>query len=312
MLVCAERLVEADPHADRSRGCPAAHAVALEWFGSRIDVRFDDPAAAAMFRRRYRAFEADLGPAALCAFAGRDALGAYVFWIDSGPAYRWPHGPLTAEAVAFLADIVVRRAYFSGLAPFASFHAASVRIGSAAAAIVASSEGGKTTTAIACARRGMPLYSDERCIVIDGLVRPFPRALGIRAHALELLCRDDVPGDACIGARLRERGSGAWPCASFDELFGARALPEPARLSALFFIEGRASQAAARPLALDAALPRLLSAPLRSPQSGIDTVACGLSLLRRAEAHALTLGSPDETAGVIERVARAAESPAAC
>jgi len=279
----------------------ARHPVTISWFGTTVAMWFEDPTAAELVRSRYASFQS-FGPPALAHVAAHDANGDYVFWMSSGRSHRWTRCPLDSGAAAFLADVVVRRAYFSEHAPFASFHAAAIRSGDRAAAIVGLSEHGKTTTAVACARRGMPIYSDERCIVIDGTVRPFPRALNLRRPSLRMLAAERVPDDAGIGARLRERLPGDWPCAAFDDLFGADQLASPAPLAAIFFIDAIGSFAEVRPMQQAESLTKLLAAPLRSAARGLDRVAQALSLMRGVQSYALTLGSPDQTACLIQTV----------
>jgi len=301
--ICAELLRPIDALERESIAGQTDREVTLNWFGTIVAVRFDDAAAAEIYRRRYQAF-AGSGPPKRSARVYAEANGNYCFTTDLGRSYRWTHGPLTPRSIAFLADIVVRRIYFSEIATFASFHAATIAVDGVAAAIVASSRGGKTTTAIACARRKMPVYSDERCVVIDGFAQPFPRSLSIRREALHLLALDSVVDDGGIGSRLRARRFQPWTCAGFEEVFGTPSLPPAAPLAAIFFIDGYARTPSVRPLSNTSALPKLIAAPLRSQERGIDSVALGMSLLRQSTAFSLTLGSPDETALAIRAAVR--------
>ncbi|MGP6157296.1 MAG: hypothetical protein ACLPYS_07275, partial [Vulcanimicrobiaceae bacterium] len=206
-------------------------------------------------------------------------------------------------AVEFLADCVVRHMYFMELSPYLTFHAAAMGVPGGAFAVTATSEGGKTTTALACARRGMPLYSDERCVIDGERVLPFPRALNVRAEALELLAADPPFPDGGVGERLVRRRGADWSGVDFAELFGDARLPPPQPLRALFFITGRAAEPAVAPLALREALPALLTVPLRSRSRGLERVAEATRLLAGIRAYALTLGRPDATACLLRETA---------
>jgi hypothetical protein len=286
--ITAEGLVPVELSASQraALGVRATHCAATTWFGTTIEIGFDNAEAAAMHRRRYARLPASATP---------DLRGYAVvaddvtyFWIDDGPAFRWDD-PLGASSLQFLADVVVRTEYFMERSSLQSFHAATVRVNGCAAAITAASMGGKTTTAIACARRGMPLYSDERCILDGEMVLPFPRAINVRAGSLALLGIDRPGGD--------------WTFIDYPELFGTEELPDPRPLRAIFFIAGRGSEPIAQPMPLETAVAALLGAPLRGRSRGPARVVEATRLLRRARPYALTLGTPDETARLIARTA---------
>jgi hypothetical protein len=283
--ITADRLtaIELDAADRADLAARAAHAAATTWFGTTIEIRFDDAAAADLHRRRYARLPAQ-GMADLRAHAAVLGEGTY-FCIEDGPAFRW-NDPLGPSATQFLADVVVRTEYFMERSPYQSFHAAAVRVNECAAAITAASMGGKTTTAIACARRGMPLYSDERCILDGELVLPFPRAINIRAASLDLL------------GLATHRGED-WTFVDYVELFGDASLPEPRPLRAIFFITGRGPKATVEAMPLESAVTALVRAPLRGRARGADRVVEATRLLRRARPYTLTLGTPDETARLI-------------
>ena len=301
-VVTANELVELELSApERWRLLERAdHRVTMQWYGRRICACFDSAEQAEIFRKRYSAFVTTGKPELYsCAVqAGNDAQEP-VFWTEPGSAYRYPAPLRGAEVMAFLADAVTHRAFFDVNPDVISFHAAAIRVGNVAAALSAVSTGGKSTTAIACARRGMDLYTDERCVLRDGLVQPFPRAVNIRRGGLELLCSEEVPGDLGIGRRLREHAGAEWISAPFGEVFGDRAVPAPAKLDAIFFIQGRSGIAQATQLSIDDSIVRLLSAGLCGPQPGLDRVAAATALFRRARVYSLSLGSPDDTAMLV-------------
>jgi hypothetical protein len=278
------------------------HPVSLTWFGTNVTVRFADPLAAERYAARYRRFAAAPGEASLegCALA---AGGISYLWTEGGPAYRFA-AHLRGETLDFLSDIVVRDAYFTRYCPFTSLHAAALACDGAALALCGASTGGKTTTALACTRLGMELYSDERCLFDGERVRAFPRALNVRAGALDLLC-SDVPGDA-LSARLEPHRGSDWESVDPADLTGRRDLPEPLPPAAIFFIEARAERPILRPLTLAEAVPRTLAAPLRTRRTGLDRLPAALEILRRVRAYGLTLGTPSQTARALRDALRAA------
>jgi hypothetical protein len=295
-VIRADQLVEiefdATQRAAALRRC--AHGVRFDWFGRTVEVRCDRPFEIEALRKRYRAFlTSDEPDLTSCAFGGD---GAPVFFTQPGEAFRHPLELAFPGALAFLADAVTTRAFFQVHPTLCSFHAAALRIGDAAAAISAISTGGKSTTAFACARRGMALYSDERCVIQDGMVLPFPRAVNLRAGGIELLLGDEVPGDGGIAQRLRSHRGHDWEAAQLDEVIGAHAPPAPARLEAIFFITGRAQRPHAELLERESALRLLLEASFVGPPPGMDRLAAAARLLQQTRAFGLTLGTPDATA----------------
>ena len=307
-FVTAAELVPADLDAqERHRlAAGARHSVRLRWFERSIEVRFDQSDAAQIFRQRYQAFVADDEPVLRCyAIQADDGSGEPIFFCEPGNAWRYPAALRGGQVIAFLADAVVHRAFFDVHPDIVSFHAAAVRIGSVAAAISATSTGGKSTTAIACARRGMGLYTDERCVIKGGFVHAFPRAVNIRCGGLELLSSDDIPGDGGIGDRLRAQAN-EWNSASFAEVLGTNELPEPAPLETLFFIIGRGRTAHVEALPRQDAIVQLLHGGLCGPRPGLDRVAAATSLCGAARAYNLVLGTPDDTALLIAATTRRA------
>jgi hypothetical protein len=309
IVVTANDLVEADLSAEQRAafGARAQEVVTLDWFGRRVAVCFDEAVEADSFRRRYERFLTQGAPGVrVHALRAADDDGQPVFWIESGAAFRYPAKLKKHGIIAFLADAITHQAFFSVNPSLQSFHAAAVQVGDGAAAISAISTGGKSTTALACARRGMPLYTDERCVLMCGQVQPFPRAINVRAGGLELLGSEEVPGDGGLGRRLRARVGSDWESVAFGELFGRSALPPPRNLEAIFFIEGRAEIARAVPLALGDALLRLLRAAFCGPEPGLDRVAAATKLFQATRAYGLTLGTPDDTALLIAATTRRA------
>ncbi len=272
--------------------------VTLRWFDSRLAVRFDQADAAAIFRKRYRAFAATGSPD-LAVYAVSASRGGPAFWAEPGPGWRHPEPIDDAAVIAFLTDAVVQQAFFDVNPRVMSLHAASLQAGDAAIALSATSTGGKSTTAIACVRRGLGLYGDERCTIVDGKVQPFPRALNIRRGGLELLTAQPVAGDGGITARLALHAGDDWEAVGFDELLGHDALPPPQPLRALMFIAGFTPSPRVEPLPRAATISRLLAAGFCGPPVGLDRVAAATRISAEAQGYAAYLGSPDESAAAI-------------
>ena len=293
----------------RRRLLDGAHeTVLLEWFGSKVAVRFNQPFEAEAFRRRYRDFLTAGAPDLTVCATGADDEDP-VFFAEPGSAWRYPAILRRPGLIAFLADAVTQQAFFGHNDRIVSFHAAAVHAGSAAVALAATSTGGKTTTSLACARRGMPVYTDERCVVLDGRVHAFPRAMNVRAGGIDLLASENVRDDGDLGRRLRAHAGKDWEFVHFSELFGARPLPKPQRLDSILFITGKALTPAIEPLEREAALAHLLGSSFCGPRPGMDRVAAAAAMLHHVRPFSLTLGKPDETALLIEATARCQRSP---
>ncbi len=288
----------------------ARHVVVLDILGVTLGVHFDEAAAARIFAERYRAFQSMQLPT-VDSFAVRSKEPGGVFW--SGPAeqYVWPFTALNPAEMAFLADAVSLGSLFNSFPrTIACLHGAAVRAGDLAAGIFADTTGGKTTTAIACARRGMLLYSDERCIVENGLVLPFPRAMGIREGGLRLLLKDAVPEDGGIGKRLNSGSNNLHGIVDFAALLGTMHVPEPAPLRAAFFLRNKCDVPAVTPIHWAQAIPLVLERT-QGPKSGIDQAVLVGSTLKNAACYHLDLGRPDETARMIETVIGVGQARAA-
>jgi len=312
MIVNADNLhvTSIDPTALNELKVRAVHCVALDVHGLGLAVRFENKAAADFFRRRYCAFP-PAGKAAFECFAVEGPLGP-TFWAENGPVLYWPT-PLIPRCIAFLADAVSMKAFFNSRDDLVSFHAAAVRVGDVAAAVFAHTNGGKTTTAIACARRGMQLYSDERCNISGLNVLPFPRNLNVRSGSVDLLATESVPGDLGITDRMKERSGANWFNASFEDIFGSAGVPPPRPLAAIFFIAGSAGAASAEPMPTSVSIAKFSRSGLRSAIRGFDRAALLARMLQNVRCYSLWLGTPDATATLIQKTvsAQAAVDPLA-
>lgn len=207
----------------------------------------------------------------------------YAMWCAHDGAWQWPYGALPLDAVLFLADAAAIAALIDYDDRLASVHAAGVECAGVAAAITADSGGGKTTTALACARAGMRVYSDERVLVRDLTVTPFLRRCSLRDE------------------QMRPYASISW-----KQLFGAQCVAPPAQLRALFVIRGKGA------VSIEPIEPaQALGSVGRWFACKGDTwrrMSRAMTLLRSLRCYALTLGAPHDSAlairAVLEEIAR--------
>jgi hypothetical protein len=307
MLIGAQDLVPVDTAHAAIVADPSAHrrqSVLIDVAGEVCAVHFDRRETAARFALRYADLEVHGAVAARHAFAMRDPVLGWLFWSEGGTAYRWPHGDLADDIVAFLADAVALTAFIQQREDgIVSLHAATLGVAGGVAAIVGDSNVGKTTTAVACARAGMDLYSDERALIDrQSLVHPFPRAINVRAPGLRLLVRDTPSGDDPIGARLRARGDGDWNDVRISDLAPARRPLEPRPLRAVFLLAG----AGAEPVVETVTASRAARAAARWAQgagAGLDKVARLIDVFSQVPCYRLQLGTPHASARLIRSIA---------
>jgi hypothetical protein len=303
MLIGAEDLVSIDAGRARVVAAPFLSwrdSVVIDVAGITCAVHFDDSEAAAMFRLRYTDLLSLGATPERHAFAMRDPEQGWLFWSGTLPVLRWPHGDLAAHAVAFLADAVALTAFFQdrddGLV---SLHAASLGLPNGVAAIIGDSNAGKTTTAIACARAQMDLYSDERCLIDHrSYVHAFPRAINIRSSGLQLLVRDRLPGADPIGVRLRAHAGGDWNDVRISDLMRGQRTLEPRPLRAVFLL----GEHAPAPILQSVPPAQAVRAAARWAQgagSGLNKIAHLLDVFGAVPCYRLHLGTPSASAQLI-------------
>lgn len=306
MLISAEDLVPLDLATVAAAVKPYAFrraSIFIDVAGMTCAVHFDRDQTAARFAARYADLIVEHATAARHAFVMRDPALGWLFWSPGTTAYRWPQGDLSDDVVAFLADAVALTAFFQQRADgIVSVHAAALGVAGAVAAIIGDSNRGKTTTAVACARAGMELYSDERCLIDRrAVVYPFQRAINVRADGLRLLVNDRLAGDDPMGVRLREHGNRDWQDLRISDLLPTqRALP-PRPLRAVFLLFG----AGAEPAVERVHASRAAQASARWAQgagTGLDKVAYLLRLFSAVPCYRLQLGTPDASARLIRTV----------
>ncbi len=273
----------------------ACHQVCIAVGKLRVAIRCSRESHARALALRFGDLLAS-GPPDVSAHAV-EADGKLYFWLTLERVFVYD-GRTNDEIFTFFADNVTmnevlrERGYFG-------LHAAVVTNGLRAAAILGTTTAGKTTTAVACVRRGLRLSSDERCIFEDGLLVPFLRALTVRRGGREALLNDPQEGSP-IDALLRRFPDGAEVGTRPSTLFGdAGVATERRRLDLAFLIEGRAGLARAEPCDLYAVLPQLLAASVCA-ETDVERLARALHELRGVRCYRLTLGSPDATARLIE------------
>ncbi|MHB8146345.1 MAG: hypothetical protein ACYDGM_03660 [Vulcanimicrobiaceae bacterium] len=263
----------------------------------RFRISFDDERAAEYFNERYQHMVTVEDGVAFALDVARDRDGTHLFRVTRGATYAWRGGALTSGDVAFLADAVATTTAFTRLRDTITLHAATIRSGSGAFALVGDSGAGKTTTAVACALSGHEVYSDEFCIVSKGSVRPFPRCLSLRPGGIAVLRRLRVT-PAALREDLHLREARGWSNVRFDRLFGRIPTDERAPLRAIFLLAGRAEHPSIEPLAPTA----MLSAAARYAKSSspaFERVAEVLQLLRSLACYRLVVGDPNETVAAI-------------
>jgi hypothetical protein len=208
----------------------------------------------------------------------------------------------------FVVDLIVS-AVQSVQAGVLFLHAASVGVGGSGALLIAPTNGGKSTTALAVARRGHAFLGDDVAAVrlATRELLPFPRSAGLRdgplARSLERqvrACRHLLATNRHGIRRILVRVSDLFP--------GSVSGPLPLRFA---FVLDRLAESAAvsafRPGLGE--LPRLQSVVTDtsaswglSPGRDLMLFLSVVNLLSGLRCHLVQRGSPEETARVIEAV----------
>jgi hypothetical protein len=282
-VIRAEQLTRSGDasHAVLAEKC--AHSARCEIAGIAMELRTDIPEVAHLFNLRYADHATVREPD--FRYYVSTARSGYAFWSDQAPSWRWTQGTLPADAILFLADAVIVSAIVRYDAAIASIHAAALEYCDTAFAIAGNSSSAKTSAMMACARRGMRVYSDERALIRGDLVYPFLRRSSVRATGARLLLADrEAPGEP--------------PELSVTTYFGPDAIAEPRRFGALFVIAGSGNSASLEHIDSASALPAV-TRWFDSRGDLMDRVTRAISLLRGVHCFRLTLGTPDETAVAI-------------
>ena len=281
----------------------ARSTVVLNILGRTCAVYFDDLDAALVFGARYADLRTTADTYDAEAFTLRDPAGGRWFWSLGSAAFRWPHEACDPGLQSFFTDAAAITSFFlqrdDGVL---SLHAASVASPGAAAAIIGESNVGKTTTAIACARAGLRLFGDERCIVDRAAhVHPFPRALNIRAGSRNVLAADRDASDDTFARRMQTRPPGALHDVRFADLFGSWSPPEPEPLRAIFVLDGLGEEPRLRSTTAADAV-RAAARWAHGAGAGIDKIERLLDLFAPLQCYRFVLGSPSASAATIAAV----------
>jgi hypothetical protein len=298
-FVDASMLRQSDDDGLRAELAPlAVHPVGFTIAGVPVEVRFNVAGAADIYRRRYRHMLSEQAPAMTACAVARSSDA--VFWACDGPLYSWDEGPVPDRIVAFFADAVATTTFLQSIDDLIALHAAAVTNGRSAAFIAGVSTAGKSTTAIACFRRGLQLYSDEFCLVRAGAVLPHPRAISVRREGSELLFADATPPSP-VDAWLRANRGHDRENVGFDELFGTATWPQPRPLRVAFAAVAKERAPSVRSIAPAQMLAHTMpSARLKT--RGLEAVAALLAVLQPLTCYELTLGPPDATAEIIAQI----------
>jgi hypothetical protein len=273
----------------------ARHEVVIAVGRSTVAVRFSRFSAAQAFAARFGDMLENRPPDAIIHAVALDNE-AY-FWLSPDRVSRWS-GNLSDELLVFFADNVAMHEYLRTSRDL-GIHAAAIARGPHVYALVGQSTAGKTTTAIAAVRNGFGLYSDERCIVQNGRVVPFLRAITVREGGRTALLEENVP-DCAVNTRLKELPSHGDSTIRPRRLVGERAGGPPLPLRGIFIIEGRDATPAVEVCPIYSALPVLLRSVI-SRDRGMERVVRLLAEVREVPIHLLRLGRPGATAALIER-----------
>lgn len=188
-------------------------------------------------------------------------------------------------------------------------HAATVGVHGSGALIIGRTGGGKSTTALAVARRGHVFLGDDVAAVrlATREVLPFPKSAGLREGSLARALEPRVR--ACRHMRARNRFGTERTLVRVSDLFpGSVSGPLPLRFAFVLdaladraaiadFRPGLGERARLQPLVTDTSAAWGLS-----PGRDLMLFLSVVNLLSGLRCHLVQRGSPDETAQVIESV----------
>src|SRR5215471_4182320 len=185
------------------------------------------------------------------------------------------------------------------------FHAASAQIGESGVMLVGSKGSGKTTISLTLASRGHGFLGDEVAAVCADTreMLPFRRAASIRAglrtsRVTQRLADGEYPVEIFPDGSARV-------LANVADLF-PDAIASPAKLDTIFFLRGFGSQASVEQFPFGLEKFHLLT-PLACSMWGVPTGLRMLQISRmlgEVRCYYLDPGSPDETAELLEQLAK--------
>lgn len=289
-VIRAEQLTRAGSHANSTLEQHCTSTATCEIAGVTMQLCTDIPEVARLFALRYADHPARRKPDFRYYVA--TVRGGYTFWCAHASTWRWTQGALPADAVAFLADSVALGAIVRFDPALVSMQSACLELNGIAAALAGHSAAGKTTTLLACARRGMRIYSDERTVLRNTTAYPYLRRNSVRAAGARLLLADPQAGSK------RHDDVHSEPQLSIKTCFGADAIAEPRALRALFVIAGTGYCAALEAIDTATAMPSIMRW-FDAHGDMVDRATRAISILNGIQCYKLTLGSPDETAAAM-------------
>ncbi|HEV3154641.1 MAG TPA: hypothetical protein VGZ02_12620 [Candidatus Baltobacteraceae bacterium] len=287
-VIRAEQLMRSPSDANAALERHCLYSAVFEVAGVCVELRTDMPDVAHLHRLRYADHASGRTPDFRYFVA--TVRGGYAFWCSHAPSWRWTRGALPADAVAFLADSVIIGALVRYDAALCSVQAAGIEYNGIAAALAGPSATGKTETLLACARRGMRLYSDERVVLRHSIAYPFLCRSSVRAAGTRLML-SDPDADPIDPVRTA-------PELSLKTCFGSSAIADPRPLRALFAIAGTGHCAALELVDTATVLPTIARG-FDSRGDMVDRVSRVIAMLGNVRCYRLTLGSPDETSAAI-------------
>ena len=288
-VIRAEQLTRAATHANASLEAHCKHTATCEIAGVTMQLCTDIPEVARIFALRYADHPARSAPDFRYYVA--TVRGGYTFWCAHAATWRWTQGALPPDAVAFLADSVALAAIIRYDHALVSMQAACLELGGIAASLAGHSAAGKTATLLACARRGMHIYSDERTVLRNSVAYPYLRRSSVRgAGARLLLTEPDVAHQDDVLHAL--------PQLSPKTCFGGEAIAQPKPLRALFVIAGTGYCAALEAIDTATAMPAIMRW-FDATGDMVDRATRAIAILHDVQCYRLTLGSPDESAAAM-------------
>jgi hypothetical protein len=288
-VIRAEQLTRAGSNANPALEQHCTHTASCEIAGVTTQLCTDIPEVARLFALRYADHPATREPDFRYFVA--TVRGGYAFWCAHAPMWRWTQGALPPDAIAFLADPVVLAAVVRFDPAIVSMQAACVEFNGIAACLAGTNVAGKATTLLACARRGMRLYSDERTVLRKTTAFPYLRRNSVRAAGARLLLADTA-------AEPRFETLHSEPQLSVKTCFGRDSIAQPGPLRVLFNIIGTGYCAALEAIDTATAMPAVMRW-FDAHGDMVDRATRAISILNSVQCYRLTLGTPDESAAAM-------------
>lgn len=288
-VIRAEQLTRSGANGNAMLEAHCKHSATCEIAGVTMQLCTDIPEVARLFALRYADHPAQ--KEADFKYFVATVRGGYAFWCAHAPTWRWTQGALPPDAVAFLADSVALGAIVRFDPALASMQAACIELSGIAAGLAGHANSGKTATLIACVRRGMRVYSDERTVLRNTTAYPYLRRNSVRAAGARLLLADH-------GIDSKHDLLHAEPQLSLKTCFGADAIAEPRPLRVLFVIGGSGYCAALEAIDTASAMPAIMRW-FDAHGDMVDRATRAISILNGVQCYKLTLGSPDESAAAM-------------